>query len=77
MMFLSIPSNYMKGEKCKFFFAFHYMPLALASWRKEFCNGLSFVIKSSFLVSFFLVFVTLCVGCKTQSQSKMHGASNE
>ena len=41
---------------------FHNMPLALANERKESCDKFSFVIKSSYLKSFFLFFLFLVSG---------------
>ena len=56
-----------KGPRKLKFFTFHYMPLILASRMKEGCDGSSFFfIKSSFLLTFFLVllFVVLDARCQ-------------
>ena len=51
------------------------MTLIVSSQRKEGYNGLSFMIKTSFLVSFFLAFVILHIVCKMPSSGKMYEIS--
>ena len=56
---------------------FHCVPLVLTSVRTDDCDGLSFVIKTSFLVSFSFVFVSPCVGWKSPSLDEMYQLLNE
>ena len=51
---------------------FHCMPVGLANQSKEDHDEASFVIKSSFLVIFVLIFVTTHVGYKMPSPRKMY-----
>ena len=76
MLFSFLSYNHNRGRKIKGFI-FHCMPLALASRRKYGCDGSSFVIKTSFLVDFFSIFIIPHVGYKLSSFNKMYGVSNE
>ena len=69
--------DHIKGMKNLGLFRFNAMPLALESKRKEGCDRSSFVIKSLFLVSSFLIFFIPRVGCKTPGPSKMYWPSKE
>ena len=58
-------------------FMFYFMPLALVSHRKEICDRSLCVIKTSYLMSFFFVFVILSAGSTMPSLTEMYWFSNK